>query len=120
MLKMSPGSLRFQRWGGFVSNVDAPPQRSWYAGLGTRSLDLPRRSPDLNVLDYSLWHAINARVTAQEAKTQPTKVETKGESLKRRRRCAMMLPKSTVQPAAVDVRRRLHLIAQAKGSLFEG
>ena len=24
--------------------------------------DLPKRSPDLNVLDYSLWHSINVRM----------------------------------------------------------
>ena len=31
-----------------------------------RSEDLPRRSPDLNVLGYSLWHAINERMREEE------------------------------------------------------
>ena len=30
-----------------------------------RSEDLPRRSPDLNVIDYLLWHAINERMREQ-------------------------------------------------------
>ena len=30
------------------------------------SEDSPRRSPDLNVLDYSLWHAINERMREEE------------------------------------------------------
>ena len=75
--------------------------------VGIRSLHLPRRSPDLNVLDYSLWHAIDVRMRAQEAEMRPTKKESKGEYLKRLRCCAMTLPKSVVEPAVMDMRRRL-------------
>lgn len=83
-----------------------------------RTLSLPRRSPDFNVLDYSLWHAINVRMRAAEAKMRPAKVETREEFLKRLRRCAMTLPKSVVEPAVKDMRRRLRLTVEAKGSLF--
>ena len=50
----------------------------------------------------------------------PARVETKAEYLKRLRRCALKLPKSVVEPAVMDMRRRLRLIAEANGSLFKG
>ena len=37
---------------------------------------LPRRSPDLNVLDYSLWHAINEKMRQTEKSWPKTKKES--------------------------------------------
>ena len=36
------------------------------ADIGIVTDDLPRRSPDFNVLVYALWHAINLSMRAQE------------------------------------------------------
>ena len=44
----------------------------------------PKRSPDLNVLDYSLWSEINRHVRAQERSYCKSKKETKEEFKKRR------------------------------------
>ena len=41
--------------------------------LGITVMSLPPRSPDLNVLDYALWNAMNRRLRAQESKFHPTK-----------------------------------------------
>ena len=55
-------------------------------------MKLPPRSPDLNVLDYSLWHEIYKRLRRQEARFPKNKTESKAEFLKRLRRVAFSLP----------------------------
>ena len=42
-----------------------------------RSEGLPRRSPDLNVLGYSLWHAINERMREEEKQFPANRKDTK-------------------------------------------
>ena len=42
-----------------------------------RSEDSPRGSPDLNVLDYSLWHAINERMREEEKQFPANRKDTK-------------------------------------------
>ena len=85
------------------------------AGITTD--DLPKRSPDLNVLDYSLWHAINARMRVQD-RSLCKKKESKAQYLARLRRTAMGLPQSVVTKAVQDMHRRVRLLARAKGGLF--
>ena len=80
--------------------------------------DLPKRSPDLNVLDYSLWHAINVRMRAQEAPSPSGKRETQAEFLARLRKTALGLPQREVGKAVQDMRRRVALVLARNGKLF--
>ena len=56
------------------------------AELGIHVLQLPPRSPDLNVLDYSLWHEINVRLRKQESVFPASKKEPKQQFVDRLRR----------------------------------
>ena len=85
------------------------------AEAGLRTLDLPPRSPDLNVLDYSLWHAINVRMRKQEAAFDKSKKESPAEYLAHLRRVALGLPTADVMKAVGDMKRRCAAIAAAKG-----
>ena len=80
-------------------------------------MELPPRSPDLNVLDYSLWNAINRRLRKQEAKFRANKKESKVEFMKRLRRTALGLPTAVVKSAVQDMKRRCTLIKDAKAGL---
>ena len=80
--------------------------------------DLPPRSPEFNVLDYSLWHAINARMREQERSFSAKKRETKKRYLERLRRTALSLPPSVVKRAVMDMHRRVRLAVSARGGIF--
>ena len=80
--------------------------------------DLPKRSPDLNVLDYCLWHEVNKRMRAQERKFSKSKTETQTAFKERLRKTAMSLPTSLVTRAVGSMRRRCHAVKQMKGGLF--
>ena len=79
---------------------------------------LPKRSPDLNVLDYSLWHEINVRLRKQERSFRKEKRETKEEFKGRLRKTAMGLPASFVKAAVGSMKRRCAKIADMNGDLF--
>ena len=87
--------------------------------VGIKTMDLPRRSPDLNVLDYSLWHAINVRMRKQEATFRAGKKESKSAFLKRLRKTALGLPTALVTHCVQDMKRRVRLIAKSGGGLIE-
>ena len=70
------------------------------AALRISTMNLPRRSPDLNVLDYSLWREINVRMREQEKGFAENKKESVEEFKKRLRRTALSLPQSVVSKAA--------------------
>ena len=82
-------------------------------------MELPPRSPDLNVLDYSLWAKINQLLREQEAQFHPNKKETMTQFIARLRRTALGLPPSVVRPAVQDMKRRCNLIAKAEGYLID-
>ena len=86
--------------------------------VGIDTWDLPKRSPDLNVLDYCLWHEINVRMRAQESEFPPAFKETPAAFKKRLRKTAYSLPRSLVTRAVGDMNRRLKLIKKAKGGLI--
>ena len=86
--------------------------------IGVEEIRLPKRSPDLNVLDYCLWHEINTRMRVQERMFKPDFKEKEDAYKKRLRRTALGLPKSLVKRAVGDIVRRLALIKKAKGGLI--
>eukprot|EP00973_Karenia_brevis_P072827 10113583-Karenia_brevis.AAC.1 len=67
--------------------------------------DLPRRSPDLNVLDYYVWNAVNKRMRQQEAAFPKKFQETEEAFLARLRRTALRLPKAEVSRAVASMHR---------------
>ena len=80
--------------------------------------DLPKRSPDLNVLDYCLWHEVNKRMRAQESKFPKNKQETQKAFKERLRKTAMGLPTTLVKRAVGSMRRRCQTVKLMKGGLF--
>ena len=79
---------------------------------------LPKRSPDLNVLDYCLWNAINRRMRTQERAFPKKFRETKHQFLQRLKRTALNLPTSLVKAAVGSMRRRCRAISELNGDLF--
>jgi len=80
---------------------------------------IPKRSPDLNVLDYAIWTEVGKRMRQQEKDWPASKRETRDEYLKRLRKTAMNLPKDFVRKSIGDMRRRCQRLFVKKGGLFE-
>ena len=85
---------------------------------GLISVDLPPRSPDLNPLDYSVWHAINVAMRRQETKMRKTTYESKVAYLNRLRKTALSLPRTTMQNAVKDMYKRVRSVSRNRGGLF--
>ena len=79
---------------------------------------LPPRSPDMNPLDFSIWHEVNVRMRRQEAKMGGRRRESEEAFKKRLRRVAMTLPTSVVSKAVKDMHRRTNELYAANGRLF--
>jgi len=86
--------------------------------VGIKVKKLPCRSPDLNVLDYSLWTAITRKMRAQERNFAKNYRETKEDFLARLRRTALGLPTNVVKKAVMDMEVRVALLKKAKGGLI--
>ena len=81
--------------------------------------EIPRRSPDLNVLDYAIWKEVNKRMRRQEQKWPCRKRESRTDYVSRLRRTAMRLPKPFITKSIGDMRRRCERLLAAKGGFFE-
>ena len=82
-------------------------------------LKVPKRSPDLNVLDYAVWSEVEHRMRAAERKWPVAKRETRVEFGKRLDRTARNLPASFIDKSIGDMKHRCNLLFEAKGGLFE-
>ena len=83
------------------------------------TLSIPKRSPDLNPMDYCIWSEINRRMRRQEANWAAAKRESRANYLKRLRRTAQNLSSSFISQAVGDMRRRCQRLYEAKGHFFE-
>ena len=92
---------------GYKSNQAKETKRSHHM----RTLNQPPYSPDLNPLDFSIWHAIETRAS----KGSPRGSETTDAFKSRLRRIAMRLPRTEVRKAVVAIRKRADAIFKAKG-----
>ena len=81
-------------------------------------MDLPPRSPDLNVLDYALWSAINRAMRLQERSFRKSKRESKEECMIRLKKTAMSLSRFLVTKSVKDMHKRVRKIAAAGGGLI--
>jgi transposase len=82
-------------------------------------LVLPKRSPDLNVLDYSIWKEVNRRLRRQERAWPRRKRESRADYVSRLRRTAVRLPRAFLAKSIGDMRRRCQRLLEAKGGFFE-
>ena len=73
---------------------------------GIKPFVIPRRSPQLNVLDYSEWSVINTRMRDQEKRWPASKKETRDEYLVRLRRTALRLPLSLINTSVMNLKER--------------
>ena len=86
---------------------------------GLVSVVLPKRSPDLNPLDYAIWSAINRAMRKQEKTMRKNFRESKEAYMARLRKTALSLPKATVEKAVKQMYNRVRWVIEAQGGLFE-
>ena len=82
-------------------------------------LAIPKRSPDLNPLDYGFWSLVNIRLRAQEAKFPAYKKEARNAFTARLRRTILRVPAAVLAPLVKSMRRRCAALRAAKGADFE-
>ena len=115
-----PGQTRFQILedndpSGFKSKRGTAAK----AASKLRVLEIPRRSPDLSVMDYAIWSEINRRMRRQEQKWPKSKRESRSQFAARLRRTAKNLPAAFIRASMGDMQRRCKRILAAKGGFFE-
>ena len=76
---------------------------------------IPRRSPDLSVMDYAVWKEINKRMRKQELKWAHNRKETREQYLDRLRRTARNLPKEFIEDSIGSMVVRCQRLFKAKG-----
>jgi len=82
-------------------------------------VELPKRSPDLNVLDFHVWAEVEKRLRRQESKWPKDKKETRAEFIRRLQRTVQRLSAKHLQKAIGDLSWRTEALYKAKGGLFE-
>lgn len=78
--------------------------------LGIEAVAFPRHSPDLNPLDFHVWHAVEQK--ALRSLRGPTTVKAYKDKL---RRIALALPEADVRKAVLAMRSRARAVFAAKG-----
>ena len=84
-----------------------------------RVLEIPKRSPDLNVMDYAVWAEVERKLREQERKWTSSKKESRNAFEKRLDKTARGLNPDFIDKSIGDMRRRCTLLYEAKGGLFE-
>lgn len=82
-------------------------------------LHIPKRSPDLNVMDFSIWSEVERRMRRQEKNWPATKRETRAAYERRLNTTAKRLPPEFINRSVSDLKRRCERLYEAKGGLFE-
>lgn len=85
---------------------------------GIISLDLPKRSPDLNPLDFSFWSEVNKKMRATERNWPKSKRETRKAYLSRLRRAAFSLSGDYITNIMGALEGRVQQLKAAKGNYF--
>lgn len=86
---------------------------------GLNVFQIPKRSPDLSVLDYAIWAEVNKRLRKQETKWPKGKKETRASYIKRLKLTIRSLPKEFLLSSIKDMARRCQRLYEAKGCFFE-
>ena len=82
-------------------------------------MSVPKRSPDLNVLDYRIWANINQRMRNAERSWSHSHRESRAEYKGRLMRTALATPRAFIRNAVQDMVRRCELLVEAKGWYFQ-
>ena len=82
--------------------------------------EIPERSPQLNMLDYYLWSAVNKRMRATERNGLVDKKEKRPAFLHRLRRTAKSIPREDVLEAQRSMQVRCERLVDAEGGQIEG
>ena len=83
------------------------------------ALRLPKRSPDLNPLDYSFWAHVNCRLRAQESRFSKSKTQTREQFITRLRRTIIRVSPKVLEPMVKSMKRCCVAVKDAKGRDFE-
>jgi hypothetical protein len=86
---------------------------------GIKVFTIPKRSPDLNVLDYAVWNQINRQMRKQEEGWPAKKRETRQQYVNRLRKTAFGLTKIFIDDSIGDMQRRVRRLYEKKGWLIE-
>lgn len=89
------------------------------AELRLTTFSIPKRSPDLNPLDFGVWKEVSRRMREQEQHWPEKKTETREAYLKRLSRTARALPAKFINACIADLRRRAQRLYERGGELFE-
>ena len=76
-------------------------------------LPFPKRSPDLNPLDYGFWSMINRRLRKQEAKFPAGEKESRVAFIKRLRSTVKRVSSTTLEPLVKPMKRRCSALLDA-------
>ena len=87
--------------------------------MGVDVLELPKRSPDLNPLDYAFWSHVNDRLRSQEEKFGGAYTETRSQFVKRLRRTILRTRPQVLGGMISNMKRRCELLQASAGHHFE-
>ena len=82
-------------------------------------LAIPKRSPDLNPLDYGFWANVNSRLRAQELKFPAGIKETRKAFVARLRRTILRTSPAFLTRLVRSMKRRCFALHEANGRDFE-
>ena len=83
-----------------------------------RTLEIPKRSPALNLCDYALWAEVNRRMRVQGQNMPVSNRESRAQFLDRLQRTALRLPASLLNASAKHMKVRCKRLVGAKGRLL--
>ena len=81
--------------------------------------EIPKRSPDLNVMDFFLWSEVERKLREEERSWHKNRKESRNQFISRLLRTAKAIPRSLIVKAIGDLARRTKLLHKAKGGLFD-
>lgn len=79
------------------------------------TLDLPKRSPDLNPLDFNFWAAVNRKMREEERGWPASKKESRAAFIVRLRKAARSFPSEYINGIVGAIAGRCHKVVAAKG-----
>lgn len=88
------------------------------AAAGIVTLDLPKRSPDLNPLDFSFWAAVNKKMRQAESRLPAAKRETRKAYKARLRRSALALSGEYIDKIIAALAGRVQQVLEFGGGFF--
>ena len=89
------------------------------AECGIEEFEIPKRSPQLNVLDYSVWKEVESRMRRQEKSFAPSFRESRAAFKSRLRRTAKRLPSWFINNSMKNMKVRCERLKAAEGGHFE-